>query len=288
MNGNALSYDFKNQRLALGVEFEDYLRGEPLAFPVRVEIERGLPHPSPLSKHFYAFKQLGTKAPYGLLRHATGRYSLSYYAGIKDSIDLRTYDHERIYVPRRLRVPLRTLAEVMTIEENEVSDYFLGRVREVVLFPGASYHNHSLATGLRGRVLRNGEVMRWAYVEARDLITNSIVSRARGDDRGEFLLVLPPHAVPGSDLTASIDVRVSVAGPAIEPVPGSADLPALDSYWDLPLEQLPIIGAVDNVANGESFPIGFVTALSSVRTVNFIAGQMLTGREVSDFDFFLP
>jgi hypothetical protein len=52
--------------------------------------------------------------------------------------------------------------------------------------------------------------MRWAYIEARDIVSNSIVARARGDDRGEFLLILPSLAAQASELNSTLDVRVNL------------------------------------------------------------------------------
>ncbi|MFV2033007.1 MAG: hypothetical protein ACC663_10970, partial [Gammaproteobacteria bacterium] len=183
MISNALNYDYQVQRLALGIKFEDELRSAELVYPVRAEIEYLLPHRSPPPKRFYGFQVQGSKAPQGLLRDSSGRYSLVYYPGIQDQLDLRVYDYDRYYVPRRLRIPLLTLAEVLTIEADEVVDYFTGRVRTVVMFPGAAYHGHSRQTGIRGRVIRDDEPMRWVYVEAIDLTSNQVIARTRGDDR---------------------------------------------------------------------------------------------------------
>ena len=222
------------------------------------------------------------------MRSASGRYSLSYFPDIKPQIDLRVYDYDRYYIPRRLRIPLRTLAEVINIENNEVPDYLNGRIRHLTMFPGAAYHSSAQVTGLRGRVVRDGEPMRWAYVSARLPLTGNVIARTRGDDRGEFLLILPPEAAPASDLTAQLDIDVSIAGPASVPVPGSAGLPEQDPWWDLPIEELPPIGAVDEVSNGSSVPLGYVTALSTLRTIQFSVGRLLTGRDEVDFEFALP
>lgn len=288
MSVSSLNYDYQTQRLALGIEFEDALRAAELIYPVRAEIEYLLPHQSPPPKRFYRYRVHGGKAPLGLLRDSSGRYSLVYYPGIQEQLDLRVYDYDRYYIPRRLRIPLLTLTEVMTIEENEVVDYFSGRVRSVAMFPGAAYHSHSGQTGIRGRVIRDGEPMRWAYVEAIDLTSSEVIARTRGDDRGEFLLLLPSHALQASDLSDSFDVRVSVAGPTTVPVPPTPDFSAQDSFWDLPLEIVPAAGLPDTVSNGESLPSGYDMAPSAVRTVNFQIGRVLNGRDEADFEFSLP
>lgn len=288
MNGSTLNYDYQIQRLALGIEFEDVLRAAELVYPVRAEIEYLLPHQSPQPKRFYGFRAQGSKAPYALLRDSSGRYSLVYYPGIQEQLDLRIYDYDRYYIPRRLRIPLLTLAEVLTIEANEVAEYFVGRLRTIVMFPGAAYHSQSRQTGIRGRVIRDEKPMRWAYVEAIDLTSNQVIARTRGDDRGEFLMLLPSHALQASDLSASFDVRISVAGPATAPLPPTPDFAAQDSFWDLPLEQVPAAGLPDNVSNGESLPSDYVTAPSAVRTVSFQIGRVMNGRDEADFEFALP
>lgn len=285
MSLSSLDYNFQTRRLALGIEFEDYLRGGELVAPVRAEIEYQSPHVSSGSPRRYSFSQMGSLAPGGLQRSASGRYSLSYFTGIQTHVDLRILDDARTYVPRRLRVPLRTLTEVLDDEAAEVADYLQGRVRQVTLFAGAAYPCHSTASGLYGRVLRNGEPLRWAYVSAR-LPGGAPVAMARGDDRGEFLLVLPPEAAPASDLTTSLDIEISIAGPALVPV--SPALAQQDEFWDLPLEQVPPAGVVDEVSSGAAVPEGYVTALSTVRTVPFVVGRLLTGRDEPDFNFVLP
>jgi hypothetical protein len=288
MNGDSLNYDYQTQRLALGVKFVDELSHSEIIKPVAAEIEYQSPHKSPPSRRSYSFRVQGRKAPYGLLRSTAGHYSLVYYPGIQDQLDLRVFDYDRHYIPRRLRVPLLTLEQVQTIEENEDADYLAGRERNVSMFPGAAYHGQSRQTGIRGRVLRDGEPMRWAYVEAIDLISDEVIARTRGDDRGEFFLVLPSHALQASDLSDSFDVRISVAGPAVVPVPSTPDVAAQDSFWDLPLEEVPAVGLADNVSNGASLPSGYVTAPSAVRTISFQIGRVLNGRDEADFEFSLP
>lgn len=279
-------YQWQHRRLALGLDFTDALRGAELVYPVRVERERGLPHESPRPAHRYDFSQL-QPLPAGLLRSHSGRYSLSYTAGSGAGIDLRVYDYERRYVPRRLRVPLRSLADVEQIEQDGEQDYLAGRSRNITLFPGANYHHSSGATGMRGRALRNGHPLRWACVEAR-LPGGSLVARGRGDDRGEFLLLLPPQAFPGSELETGFNIQVWVYGPETAPVPATADLPGRDPLWDLPLEELPAFNLPDDVSGGEQLPAGYVSPVSARRLVSFSPGRILTGRDEPDFDFVIP
>lgn len=286
----AAEYVENIQRLALGIEPIDFVRESDLWHPVRVDIERGLPHRAKGVHAPYCRPQIPGLAPDRLCRHGSGRFSLLYYEGISSQIDIRFYDHYRYYVPRRLRVPLQSIETVLDIEANEDRDYLIGRVRRPVLFPGAAYDIGNTITGLRGRVMRDGEPMRWSIVEARLPVSDTLVGRARGDDRGEFLLLLAPTAAPEGDLDASglIEVEVAIAGPETVPTPDSPDVPAQDLYWDLPLEELPLPGDPDPISPGIDLPTGYVMAPSAERSVQFQLGRIMTGREVDDFVFTLP
>lgn len=270
-------------QLALGIECIDVNHERGLMHPVRIDIERELPHLMKKNGDPYCNYQSLTRTPDSLCRHPSGRYGLIYYPGISTHINLRIYDHSRYYVPRRLRVPLLTLEQVDQTENNHHSL----RTRRPVLFPGAAYDVYGKSTGLRGRVLRDGHAMRWAFIEAVLLGTVVSVGRARCDDRGEFLLLLAPEAAPESELSRTISVQVSVIGPATVPVPDQEKF-TLDTLWDLPLELLPDPGLDDDVSSGDSFPDGFVTALSTVRIVDFEIGRILTGIEETPFEFELP
>ena len=284
MNIAGLNNNHQTRRLALGLELEDLLRETELICSVRVEAEYTSPHKTSLPSNRYSFAQT-TLAPKGLLRSSTGRYSLSYYPSIKEQIDIRIYDYERCYVPRRLRVPLRTLADVIDRENNEVLNYMEGHHRNIILFPGSSYHLLSNVTGLRGRVLRNGEPMRWACVSAMLSQSTHVIAQTRGDDRGEFLLVLPPQAAPASELNSTLAIDVVVSGPTVAPIATSALIES-DELWDLPLEEVPAIGATDNVSNGKTLPAGYTSM--PARAVNFSVGRVLTGRDEADFNFVVP
>ena len=289
MTGLAMHETVENvRRLALGVELIDSVRRKELAHPVRIDIERGLPHAPQSPNNQYCFLQGINKAPKTLCRHFSGRYALLYYPSLQDQIRVRIYDLNRYYIPRRLSVPLLTVEEVEAIEEAEEQDYYIGRVRRPLLFPGAAYEIQGSMTGLRGRVLRDEKPMRWSYIEGHLTSNGVLVGRARGDDRGEFLLLLAPNAASASELNGTINVRISVSGPAVVPVPTTPDLPAQDPLWDLPLEQLPIPGADDDVSAGNSFPIGYVSAISASRDVVFRVGRILTGVEEDDFVFSIP
>lgn len=277
-------------RLALGVQPLDFLLERGLMRHVRVDIERGLPHVMKGQREPCCRPQRRNLPPDALCRHNAGRFTLLFHNGIPSEIDLRIYDHFRYYVPRRLRLPLPTLAQVEEVEAEEAPDYMFGRVRRPVLFPGAAYDIGETVTGLRGRVVRDAEPMRWCVVEARLPVSRALVGRARGDERGEFLLVIAPGAAPEGDLDVSgrLEVEVSIAGPSSPPVPLPEDLPGLDDLWDLPLEIVPPPEDPDDVSTGIALPPDYVIAPSAVRNVEFELGRMLTGRDVEDFEFSLP
>jgi hypothetical protein len=271
-------------RLALGLELIDPIRERGLMHPVRVDIENQLPHPSKEPKDPYCLPQSAGQVPGSMCRHHSGRYALLYYPGIGTDVVLRIYDHSRYYVPRRLQVPLLTTAEI----EQPENSHFQLRARRPVLFPGAAYDISRRATGLRGRVLRDDEPMRWAVINANLPGNNALIGRARSDDRGEFLLILAPTAAPASDITRTIEVRVSVSGPAAKPVPDSPDLPGQDDLWDLPLEILPAPGLADNVSAGHTLPAGYAASPSATRIVAFHLGRFITGIDEEPFEFSLP
>lgn len=280
------AYMDNTTRLALGLDLVDAAREMELVYPVRVDVEYGLPHspPSP-AKVSHRFTQVRGKLPVALNRHTSGRYSLIYQPSLKTEIDLRIYEYERRYVPRRLQAPLMTLDDVLALEIAEPKDYYSGRVRQPVLFPGAAYPMRGKTTGLVGRVLRDDESMRWTHVEAR-MEGGQLVGLTRGDDRGEFLLIIESLAASASDLSAEINITVTVFGPAAAPIAASADLAAQDDLWDLPLEILPAIGDPDSVSTGVTPPTGYVAGASA--TIAFKIGRMLTGVEVDDFVFTPP
>lgn len=165
----------------------------------------------------------------------------------------------RRLVPRRLSIPLVDPAALLPDAPSgpRASGF---RIWRPSVFPGAAYPIPETATGIRGRVVRDGALVRWARVEARDE-DDRVVGRAHGDDRGEFLLILDPAAAPPGDPTTTLDFTLLVRAPAAAPDPTSAS-PApfraqADPYWDLPLETLPAVAASDPVSRGEVTPPGY-------------------------------
>jgi hypothetical protein len=206
-------------RLALGVEPLDGVRRAGLVRPIIVEVEGG-------------------EAPGMMLRHASGRHVLLGPERLGESVDLRLYDHRRGWVPRRLRVPLPSA------EDTSVAR----RRREPVLFPGVSWDLVGGTTALRGRVRRDGQPVRWAWLELREADEEPVLMRTRADDRGEFLLVLNSDTVVRPELwssTLSLELRVSGRTDISPPAPDEHD-----PLWDLPLERLSPPGTPDPTAAG--------------------------------------
>ncbi len=278
-----LKYQEHTNRLALGLEVLDALSLRQIVYPLRVDVEYGLPHQSPRPANKFNFFQQSGRLPLAMAHHNSGRYSLVYQAGLQDHIDIRLFDYSRQYVPRRLRVPLLTLQTVLDIEANQEADYVRGRGRNPVMFPGAGYDLMSKATGLRGRVLRDTKPMPWVWVEAYSVLDDALVGRARGDERGEFLLLLNPVVAGAGDLSATYSVNVQIFGPQIPLSPSPKDLPDSDALWDLPLEEIPTAGNPDAVSSGENLPDGYVEGASAV--VPCQIGRVLTAVDTADFVF---
>lgn len=238
------------KRLALGIEPEDALQRARVAPSLTVTYDasaRGLPRPS-------------------IERHRSCLHVLVYGPGVATPVELRLFENQRRFVPRRLRYPIHPQAAAETRPASE-------RMRRPRMFPGANYDLDSGATGLRGRVLRGGVPMRWARVEATLPGALAPLALAHGDDRGEFLLVLPSDAALSS-LDPVWPATVTVFGPAAIPVPATPELPALDPLWDLPIDDAPAPGVPDPVSAGEVRPAGY-TASQSL-PVNFVPGRVVS------------
>lgn len=256
------------QRLALGIEPIDAQRSRRVSHELQVRDDKA---------------HLGSRRP-PVERHASNLYALRYQPGLTTQVDLRffdspeinyqpEYDYRRI-VPRRLRIPILSLADVETQEQIDKRD-FTRRIRRPVFFPGATSDSNSTATSLRGRVVRNGKPMRWARVVATLAGEAVLAGRAHGDDRGEFLLLINSQVSAGSALPIPLNIEVSVFGPATDPIPNPADLPTIDPLWDLPLETLAAPGAtVDQVASGEQLPPNYTATVT--RIVEFTLGRCLS------------
>lgn len=281
-------YDERVHRLALGLEPMDAATQLPAAPVVRVQVE-DVPQP-----HFRRPQPRG-RCLYDdglppIDRHPSGRFAVLYSDEPRDPVTVRAFDCERWYVPRRLRMPILTVPQLIA-HENAASSYtatdimlppqppFENRIRRPVLFPGAAYRTDSGATGLRGRVFRVDQPVRWARIEARDPGNGAVLGRAHGDDRGEFLLIIGSVATPGNvaSLVDPVPVRIRIAAPTLAPVPDPST--AADPLWDLQVEETPEIGEADPVSSGDVLPNGYQFFPAATRVEALPAGR-ITSRVV--------
>jgi hypothetical protein len=221
-------------RLALGVEPGDAVRSTGLLRPVIVEIERDGRRQS-------------------LQSAATGRHVLLDPEKVErdfededDRVRLRIYDTGRIYVPRRFDVPMPAVADTSVPN----------RTRRPTLFPGVCWDLVGCATALRGRVLRGGKAVRWAWIDARiadeDEDEDEVVLRTRADDRGEFLLVIDAHTFPVSTrLEDPFELVLRVFGPNAAPVMPNGNT---DPLWDVPVELLAAPGVLPDATAAGAGP----------------------------------
>ena len=282
-------YVERTVRLAAGIEPVDALRVSriPSPFSVVEEVE--------LDEALWTTLARRRGDPFGEMRllspRSTCRHVLLYREGLFDDAEPRvtlrllegtSSTAPRRFVPRRVSVPLMDPADLGPDQpaEPQAADFRIWRPH---LFPGAAYPIHDSATGLRGRVSRGGEVVRWARIEATNG-TGDVVGRAHGDDRGEFLLILGSGAASEGEPQTTLDVTVTVAGPAAAPEPHDSDLGRLqartDPLWDLPVEVLPASLDVDPVSRGEVLPAGYTTERS------WLLEGVPMGRIISERDAF--
>jgi hypothetical protein len=259
-------YDEHIERLAIGLEPIDAQRGVRVGQRLRIALDQ---------------TAIGFRRP-PVQRHDTCLFALRYAPGLTDPVTVRLFDAPRLryttqgdrrrFVPRRLQIPLVSAA----VADGQPAS---NRIRRPALFPGAAYDVSESATGLRGRALHNNQPLRWARLQATLIDGVTIVGRAHGDDRGEFLLLIAAAAMPQSDLVEPLPLVVTVFGPNPPPVPATPGLPAMDPLWDLPLEVVPAAGLPDPVSAGEVLPPNYTA--SSSRNINFSPGSIVSG--VGDF-----
>lgn len=140
---------------------------------------------------------------------------------------LRLGGDDRRFVPRRLRLeaaPGPNLPAPLWLRPS--------------LLAGATYDVPPRATLIRGTLtyLADGARVRWARVHVQDVASGAWLGVAHGDDRGEFLFVLPAHAAYNGPLPTSelLTLRLSVHARPANPAPNAAT--ASDAWWDLPVE----------------------------------------------------
>jgi hypothetical protein len=224
------------QRLALGLEPIDALRGERIGTPLDVAID-GVPAPVPRFRRRAASPFAAEDVLRRLQRHDSCRFVLLWDDRLRREIHVRISEAARRFVPRRLSITVPTLAQLIARELAPPAVPAMRRVRRPFLYPGAAYDISDSVTGARGRVTRAGKPMPWARIVAVRRGTNTVVGRAHGDDRGEFLLVVGRNEGVFSALPASlaINLTLTVTGPNAPVGPQPVGAPP-DPLWGLPLE----------------------------------------------------
>lgn len=236
-------------RLALGIEPVDAVRGSIVPRPFDVEFDGQ------------------SIAEWRIDRHRSGRFAIRFARGIDSPVRLRLVDPKQRYVPRRIAFPIVALAAIEAAEAANDDVPLARRARRPALFPGAAYDTSEAATGIRGHVVRGGRPVRWARVEAA-VEEDGVIGRGMSDEHGEFLLLLGPVPEDIGDLPAplTVDVAVTVYGPAAVPVPATPDEPLRDPLWDVPREQAAAVGAVDRVSPGTLTPSDPPLSFTRTRT----------------------
>lgn len=262
-------------KLALGLVPIDAIRGNRLIRPIHVEVDGALPQ---LLRGARAGRRHGLplRSSWPVVsRHASGLYALLAqpalaHLALGKTVSLRMHEPDRFYVPRRMRVPL----------PKDPADAAINWITPVLL-PGAAYDISERATGLRGRVLRNKQPMRWARIEAvlAGDHPRTVVGRAHGDDRGEFLLLLSSQASPFGELQGrTLDIDVLVYGPANPPRPDHPELPMLDPLWDLPVEHVDGDATAHAVSAAETLPPGY--ELLARQYITFPVGRISSHQNI--------
>jgi hypothetical protein len=249
------------QRLALGLEPVDVAAGGAVRRPLQVAVE-GVPQPVVTWANLPTGVDASGALP-RLRRNGAWRYVLRHGPKVRIPVDVRLTDPDRSLVPRRLRITIPTLDEVLAPEVDPAAPPvpLASRVLRPALFPGAAYDLSASATGLRGRVLRGGMPLRWARVEARLHSGQQLLGTAHGDDRGEFLLLVRLPADHVGDPADPLEVDVTVAGPQQPPVPHDPATALADQLWDLPAEAVVLPRPADDpVVAGTRLPPGYVPA----------------------------
>jgi hypothetical protein len=275
-------WDEQVSRLRLGVEPQDALGRSGILAGLGLFIEN-VPRPHPIPVDTRAVPELGgvdhSIGLPGVRRSPSGRFAIAFggrgsSAGTR--VDLRIIDPSRRFVPRRLSVPVSTLAAVLAADQAHNDDPTMPLVPRgcrPALFPGAGHGVLAGATVIRGRATwgAGGPPAQWARIEARaGGASQPRPWRAQGDDRGEFVLVIGALSLVlalRKVLNVSLDivVRARPLPPADTPVDSPAQS-RRDPLWHLPIEQVATLDQADPVAAGAVLPAGYTSSAAQTVT----------------------
>lgn len=198
----------------------------------------------------------------------------------KTSLEVRIFDRRWRYSPRRVDVPVPADFD----PDFEKRPRVRLRIRRTALYPGPAYGVMSGSTGIRGRVTLGGVPVRWARARVAAAVDEDPpIAVAYGDDRGEFLLIVPGARSTLSGSTGTFQLSVEVSTP---PQPSAAMLKAIarDPLADLAMEPMdaaveihdphhgPIFEQPDPKAMGWTWPAAY--SVAETRTVTFTAGTI--------------
>jgi hypothetical protein len=244
------------QRLALGIEPTDPLIRSRIGWPIEVTRD-GTPFPVPSFLRSPTASRWEEPSVLQVIpRSDSCRHVILLRPTTSEPIALRLRDPTERVLPRRLSIRL---------DEPITS----GRVVRPALYPAASYPVPAGAVGVRGRILRDGDPMRWTRVEARRTTDGVLVGTGFGDEHGEFIVLLRAEASRGADLILPLTVTVTVFGPDVLPDPDDFEGSSIDPLWDLPLEEVALGAPGDGILSGETLPDGYVSRPGSTREVEF-------------------
>jgi hypothetical protein len=185
---------------------------------------------------------------------------------------LRLVDPSRRFVPRRLELPLWTLAEILAAEAAPPVVPAASRILRPWLWPGSAALLPSGMTVIRGTIRTGAAPVRWARLTA---VRHGDVTVGHGhaDERGEFTVVITDTGSlpPPAPSTIDIDLQIIAPDPAAPP-----PVDPLDRYADLVAEPVarpsnpPQPAELDNpILRGTATPAGYRpnTALVPMLTV---------------------
>ena len=203
----------------------------------------------------------------------------------KVAFEVRVVDARGQYIPRRLRLPVPAAADP------DNAGRPLLRIRRAALFPAAPYDLVSGSTGIRGRVTLANRPVRWARVvvpAASGVATDPPRAVAHGDEKGEFLLIVPASVTPTLSATRTFSLPLTIGvSPALTPAVELAI--RRDRFSDVPLDTIgpaqaiggssPARPALDRAAMGWTIPAAYTAHDGG--SITFTAGRI--HREVFAF-----